>query len=360
MLQVLKQWYERHFSDPQVVLLALLLIFGFALIFFAGHVLAPIFASIVFAYLLDGAVVRLEKRGMSHLAASVLVFSMFVILLVAVLIWLLPLMFNQLGQFIAETPDMINRANNAILQLPKRYPEFVSDADVEGFMATARMRIGGLGDLVLSRSISSIDNLITLAVYLILVPVLIFFFIKDKWKILQWFASYLPVERELTMELWREMNLKIASYVRGKFTEIMIIWGLSFITFYFLGLNYAMLLALLVGLSVIIPYVGAASVTVPVLLIAYFQWGFTSEFYYVAIAYAVIQFLDANVIVPVLFSEAVNLHPIAIITAILVFGSIWGIWGVFFAIPLATLVDVVLDLWPKVSESPPDDVVTTE
>lgn len=350
MLQVLKKWYERHFSDPQVVLLALLLLFGFALIFFAGEVLAPIFASLVFAYLLDGAVIRLEKRGMPHLSASILVFLLFIVLLVAFLLWLVPLIINQLGQFAAETPEMINRANNAILQLPKRYPELVSDADVEGFVASIRNRIGGLGDVVLSRSISSLDNLVTLAVYLILVPVLIFFFIKDKWKILGWISSYLPVERQLTMEVWKEMNLKIASYVRGKFTEIMIIWGLSFIAFSFLGLNYAMLLALIVGLSVIIPYVGAAAVTVPVLLIAYFQWGISSEFYWVLIAYAIIQFLDANVIVPVLFSEAVNLHPIAIITAILVFGSIWGVWGVFFAIPLATLVDAVLNLWPKADE----------
>ena len=64
------------------------------------------------------------------------------------------------------------------------------------------------------------------------------------------------------------------------------------------------------------------------------------------ISYFIIQFLDGNVLVPILFSEAVNLHPLAIIVAILVFGGLWGFWGVFFAIPLATLVKALINVWP--------------
>ena len=109
-----------------------------------------------------------------------------------------------------------------------------------------------------------------------------------------------------------------------------------------------MLLAVMVGLSVIIPYVGAAVITLPVMFIAYVQWGISGEFAYVMIAYSVIQFLDGNILVTLLFSEVVNLHPVAIIAAVLFFGGIWGIWGVFFAIPLATLVNAVINAWPKV------------
>ncbi len=359
MLQVLSRWYKRYFSDPQVVLLTLLLIMGFALIVFAGEVLAPIVAAIVIAYLLDGAVIRLEKHGIRRAVAAVSVFLVFVCLFTGILIWLVPLIFNQLGDFFAETPSMLNRANNIIMGLPQRYPELVSDNDLVAFMTSIRARIGGLGDLVLSRSIASIDNLVTLAIYLILVPVLIFFFLKDKWKLIDWVGAHLPAERELTNEFWHEMNLKIASYVRGKFIEIVIISTISFIAFSLLGLNYAVLLALLVGLSVIIPYVGAATVTVPVIMIAYFQWGLVPEFYWVVVVYAVIQFVDANVVVPVLFSEVVNLHPTVIIAAILIFGSIWGIWGVFFAIPLATLIDVVINLWPQEPELAETEIAST-
>ena len=147
-------------------------------------------------------------------------------------------------------------------------------------------------------------------------------------------------------QIWSEMNQQIANYVRGKFIEIIIVGGVSSIVFSLLGLNYALLLGILVGLSVLIPYIGALVVTVPVAMIAFFQWGWSNEFIYVLVAYGVIQMLDGNVLVPILFSEAVNLHPVAIILAVLVFGGLWGFWGVFFAIPLATLCKAVLNAWP--------------
>ncbi|WP_455198956.1 AI-2E family transporter, partial [Kaarinaea lacus] len=121
----------------------------------------------------------------------------------------------------------------------------------------------------------------------------------------------------------------------------------TYIAFVMMGLNYAALLGALVGLSVIIPYIGAVVVTIPVALIAFFQWGWGSEFAYLMVAYGIIQALDGNVVVPLLFSEAVNLHPVAIIVAVLLFGGLWGFWGVFFAIPLATLVKAVLNAWPR-------------
>ena len=103
----------------------------------------------------------------------------------------------------------------------------------------------------------------------------------------------------------------------------------------------------MVGFSVLIPYIGAAVITLPIAFVAYFQWGWGWSFGQVMIAYAVIQALDGNVLVPLLFSEALNLHPVAIIVAILVFGGLWGFWGVFFAIPLATVVQAVLKAWPR-------------
>jgi len=113
------------------------------------------------------------------------------------------------------------------------------------------------------------------------------------------------------------------------------------------------LLATLVGLSVVIPYIGAAAVTVPIAAIAFFQWGWSADFWYILVAYGVIQALDGNVLVPLLFSEVVNLHPVAIIIAVLVFGGVWGFWGVFFAIPLATLVQAVLRAWPRAGQQLP-------
>jgi len=134
--------------------------------------------------------------------------------------------------------------------------------------------------------------------------------------------------------------------VRGKVLEIVIVAGVTSVTFSLLGVNYALLLGILTGLSVLIPYIGAAAATLPVFLIGFFQWGWSSELFYLMLAYGVIQALDGNVLVPLLFSEAVKMHPVAIVLAVLVFGGLWGFWGVFFAIPLATLCKAILNAWP--------------
>jgi len=217
-------------------------------------------------------------------------------------------------------------------------------------MQSLQSEIIQYGQDVLSVSAASLVSVVTAVIFLILLPVVVFFLLKDKAKILVWFGRFLPEERLLSLRVWKEVDIQIGRYIRGKFFEVLLLWTASFLTFSVIGLNYSMLLAVFMGLSVIIPYVGATLVTVPVLGVALFQWGFSSEFIYAAVAYSIIQAIDGVVLVPLLFSEAVNIHPIAIIVAILFFGGIWGMWGVFFAIPLATVVQAVLTAWPKVKD----------
>ncbi len=351
MTNILNRWYRKYFSDPEGVFLAILLVLGFAIIIFMGDILAPLLASVVLAYLLEGLVSLLETRNIKRMVSVLLVFIPFLAFLAFLLLGLLPLLIGQVKDLIQELPNMIAKGQQILLQLPERYPDFASASQVEEFMSSMRSTVGALGQNVLSISLASISGLFTLLVYLILVPVLIFFFLKDKQLILNWLSSYLPRERDLAIRVWDEMNLQIGNYVRGKFTEILIVGVVSYIVFMIMGLNFAMLLVALVGLSVIVPYIGAIAVTFPIAIIAFFQWGWGSEFGYLMVAYAVIQAVDGNILVPWLFSEAVNLHPVAIITAILVFGGIWGFWGVFFAIPLATLVKAVMNAWPRNEES---------
>jgi putative permease len=121
----------------------------------------------------------------------------------------------------------------------------------------------------------------------------------------------------------------------------------TYIGFAIFNLNYASLLAVLVGLSVILPYIGVVIVSIPVAIVGLLQYGLAPEFAYMFGVYLVIQLLDGNLLVPIIFSEAVNLHPVAIIASVLFFGGIWGFWGLFFAIPLATLVKAVINAWRR-------------
>ena len=348
MFNFINTWYKRYFTDPQASLLVILLAFGLIILVTMGKMLAPLLAALIIAYLLEGAVSKLQAKDISRFISVNVVYSLFLVFMAFILFGLMPLLSKQVSQFFQEVPEMIRNIQGLLLRLPEQYPDLVSEEYVWELNLNLRDSFSELGQNVLSFSLASMPAVVTILVYLILVPLMIFFFLKDKVVVINWMASFLPKERHLVNEVWVEMDAQIGNYVRGKFNEILIVGIASYIVFVILGLNYAFLLAMIVGLSVLIPYIGAAIVTLPVALVGYFQWGLNADynFTWLMISYFVIQFLDGNVLVPILFSEAVNLHPIAIIVAILVFGGLWGFWGVFFAIPLATLVKALINVWP--------------
>jgi putative permease len=346
-MQVIGYWFRRHFSDPQVVILTVLLITGAVVLLLLGHMLAPVFAGVVIAYLLEGLVNILGRRRVPRLIAVLVVFLCFVFFLLFLLFGLFPLLWQQVVELFQELPSKISWVQRELLRLPERYPDFVSEQQVIDIISVLRSELTLLGQRILSLSMASVRGLIWILVYIFLIPLLVFFFLKDKDRILKWVTGFLPENRTLTTEVWQEVDQQIGNYIRGKFWEILIVWAASYLTFTILGLKYAMLVSLFVGLSVLVPYIGATVMVLPVAWIAYFQWGWSSPLAYVLIAYIVIQILDGNLLVTLLFSEVVNLHPIAIVAAVLVFGGLWGFWGVFFAIPLATLVQAVLKAWSQ-------------
>lgn len=349
MLELLKSWYNRYFSDPQAVLLAFILIIGFTVVLIFGDMLTPVLAALVIAYLLEGIVQRLQEHGTPRLWAVVLVFTVFLIFLFFLFLGVAPVVTSQLQDLFRELPRHFYRLQQSLLLLPEHYA-FISEEQVTDLTQLLNREVASLGQKIVSLSLASLTNLVVLMVYVVLVPLMVFFFLKDKKPIVAWATSFLPSERALANQVWQEMDQQLGNYVRGKFWEILIIGITTYITFELLGLKYSILLSALVGVSVVVPYIGATVVTIPVALVAYMQWGLGPDFAWVVVAYAIIQALDGNVLVPLLFSEVVNLHPIAIIVSVLVFGGLWGFWGVFFAIPLATLVKASLSAWPRASE----------
>ena len=346
-MNLLTSWFRRTFADPQVVILGIVLVVGFAIVAGLGRILTPVFASIVIAYLLEAVVVRLQKIGMPRIASVLLVFVLFLASLFFLLFGLVPMLTRQLTQLVQQIPNYITQGQDILLQLPQRYPHLVSELQIEQLIGNVSNELALVGQQFLTWSLTSVGDVVGLLVLLVLIPVLVFFILKDKTLLIDWFKGYLPAERHLVSSVWADVEVQIANYVRGKAGEIVIVGATSYITFVSLGLQYSALLATMVGFSVLIPYIGAALITVPIALVAYFQWGWGWPFGQVIIAYAVLQALDGNVLVPLLFSEALDLHPVAIIVAILVFGGLWGFWGIFFAIPLATVVQAVLKAWPR-------------
>ncbi|MEZ9698740.1 AI-2E family transporter [Vibrio sp. 10N.261.46.E12] len=347
MLEMVNRWYKRRFSDPHAVSLVAIILFGFITIYFFGHLIAPLLVAIVLAYLLEWPVTQLQRFGVPRTPAVMLVIMMFFSVMLLAIFGLVPTIWEQVGNLINDIPSMYGSLQNFIATIPERYPELANLQIVESIMSNAKNKALGFGESVVKGSLASLVSLATLAVYLILVPLLIFFLLKDKEEMIRMASGVLPRNRRLATKVWEEMNQQISNYIRGKVLEILIVGGVSYVTFAILDLRYSVLLAVAVGFSVLIPYIGAAAVTVPVAIVGLFQWGLEPQFYWLLLSYGIIQALDGNVLVPVLFSEAVNLHPVAIIVAVLVFGGLWGFWGVFFAIPLATLVKAVWNALPS-------------
>lgn len=346
MIKVFRSWVDRYFPDEEAVLLAVLLVLSVVVIATMGVVLAPMITAIIIAFLMQGLVTRLKDLGLSHLLAVTLSFLVLIGSLVIGLLVLLPALWHQLVTLFSEAPRMIRDGRELLLLLPEQYPQLISRDQITQLTNAAGSELGYFGQKILSFSLGQLPVLAAFLIYLVLVPILVFFFLKDSSVMMAWCASMLPKERPVMTQIWHEMNQQIANYVRGKVIEIVIVAVVSSVTFALLGLNYALLLGILVGLSVLIPYIGAAVVTLPVALIGFFQWGWSGDFFYVMVAYAIIQALDGNVLVPLLFSEAVKMHPVVIVLAVLVFGGLWGFWGVFFAIPLATLCKAIINAWP--------------
>ncbi len=349
-LEIIGGWINRHFSHEEAIYLVVFLTFCFFLLTLLGRVLAPVLTGLVIAFLLQGLVNRLRRLGLPEAAAVHTTFLLFLGGLVALIFYLLPLIWRQSMMLVNTLPYMLEELLDVIRKLPERYPKLVGEQQADAWVQMLSGELRGLSRALLEAMVGKVPSVLGLVIYLVLVPLSVFFFLKDKARLLAMLTSLLPAQRPLLDRVGAEMNMQLANYVRGKFIEIVIVGAITYVAFVILGLNYAALLAVLVGFSVLIPFIGAAVVTLPIALVGYLQWGWSPEFATLMVTYLVIQALDGNVLVPLLFSEAVDLHPVVIIVAVLAFGGLWGFWGVFFAIPLATLVKAVFNAWPRAGE----------
>ncbi|WP_455483913.1 AI-2E family transporter [Haemophilus parahaemolyticus] len=350
MLEQIQTWYRQKFNDPQIAALAGILLIGFGIIYFFSNLIMPLLIAIVLAYLLE-VPIHLLERFMPRTLSVVIVLGSALSLVSFLLVVMLPSLWNQAVNFIRDLPNMLNLLSEWVQTLPEHYPELIDYSMLDSVVSSVRAKILGYGESLLSISVNSLINLVGLGIYAFLVPLMVFFLLKDKSLFLNSLANLLPRNRRLATRVWVEMQDQIANYIRGKCLEIAIVGVITYIILIFFGLRYPLLLSVIVGLSVLVPYIGAVLATIPIALIALMQFGLSPEFYYLILAFVISQLLDGNLVVPFLFSEAVNLHPLTIIIAVLIFGGLWGFWGVFFAIPLATLVKAVFNAFSSNEEN---------
>jgi len=353
MQNLLNKFLARYFSNEEAIYFGLLLLCSFLFIYLFGSILLPVLVSIVVAFLLNGLLSTLKSINLSHRISLFLTLFTFFSFYVS-LFFLLPSLGKQINSLIQSMPLIAIAFQENLELLSQAYPEIFSEDGVNTLFANLTSQFSSLLNNALGQLAGTISFLISTVFFVVLVPIMVFFFLKDKEVLLPMLTVLLPTKRGFMDTVFSEMNQQLFNYVTGKFIEMIIVGSVSYAVFLILGLPYAVLISILVGLSVIIPFFGAFLVTIPVLLVGLYEWGLSDTFYWLLALYLIIQILDGNVLVPVLFSSRNNLHPVIILIAVLFFGGIWGFWGLFFAIPLATFIKAIFNAWPQ-----PKDVNNT-
>ncbi|HKI75282.1 MAG TPA: AI-2E family transporter, partial [Pseudomonadales bacterium] len=287
MFDVVRGWVDRFLSEEEAVLLAAILIVSAVVILTMGKILAPLFTGIVLAYVMQGSIKTFERFTPKAVAVWC-TFLLFMGGFVSVVLFVIPKVWRQMRSLFDNLPTMVHEAQALLQTLPKSYPQLISEQLANSWGDMLNTEAADIGQWLVSASISQLPLILAVSVYIMLVPILVFFLLKDQAKITAWCASFLPEKRPLIDRIGAEMNIQMANYIRGKVLEIILVGVATYILFKLYGLNYAALLAFLVGLSVVVPYVGIVAVSVPVVIIGWLQFGFSGELFYLLIWYGVL------------------------------------------------------------------------
>lgn len=195
MLEVLKRWYQTRFSDPDAVTLFLLLVVLLHHHLAVWRSAGPLLVALVMAYLLEWPVARLQKAGLSRTLATSVILILFIAVAVASLLGLIPTLVSQGINLAKEAPAMLTHAQDYVRTLPDKYPELIDVSLVETVIDNIRQRILSGGEHLVSASLSSLVNVVAIMIYLILVPLMVFFMLKDKRVLMGSLRRFLPRNR---------------------------------------------------------------------------------------------------------------------------------------------------------------------
>ena len=177
-----------------------------------------------------------EKFGF-NLVKLLLGIFIFLLIGIAMIIWLGPLVYQQLQSLILEIPKWVNSSMIFVQDIPSKYPDLISSDQITTFFQSLSGQITAISQDFLKASIAGIQNTVTIAINLILLPILVFFFLFDRDSIISGFLSILPKERAMLQNVWVEMDDQLSNYARGKAIEIVIVGLAAAIVFMYFDLQ---------------------------------------------------------------------------------------------------------------------------
>jgi predicted PurR-regulated permease PerM len=318
-------------------LLLLLAVSG--LVWLLNDVLLPFVAGFALAYLQVPIADRLERWGMNRTVASLLIVTVVMVALIAILLLIVPLLVQQLSQFMTSLPDHLSRVRQIATEWLDWLQAGESTMTLAEVMKQASAWLTGFAYSLWAGG----KALVSFASILIIMPVVTFYLILDWHEMLKVLDSWVPPRhREPVREIARGIDAAISGFVRGQLIVCLLLGIYYVIGLSLVGLHFALLIGLVAGLITFVPYIGSLTGLLAATGVAIAQ--FWPEWQWVVVVVAIFlvgQFVEGNIIAPKLVGERVGLHPVWIIFAMFAFGYLFGFVGLLLAVPVAAAIAVL-------------------
>jgi len=326
-------------------LVAAAIFIGFLYLF--SSILLPFLAGMILAYFLDPVADRLERLGLSRLWATVVILIAFIVVLVLGLMIVIPILANQLADFVARLPDYLSRLQDLVTGFDPTWITQNTGVDANALReGLASLLTQGAGFLTtLFKSIwSSGRTLIDIAGLLVVTPVVAFYMLLDWDRMVATVDRWVPRDHVATVrQIAADINLATAGFVRGQGTLCIVLGLMYAMGLTLVGLNFGLLIGLFAGIISFIPYVGSLTGLALSVGVAFVQ--FWPDWQWVAAVVAVFlvgQFIEGNILQPRLVGKSVGLHPVWLMFALFAFGYLFGFVGLLVAVPASAAVAVLV------------------
>lgn len=328
-------------KNQQFMFLATVISAGFISLWVVGDLSTPILASIVLALLFRPMQVYFIKIGIPERLSVFITFLIVVILALVFFLIFIPLFINEATRYWNELPSLVVISEPLLDLLGQFNAPIESIEGAQSFLS----EIAGYASDAVSFTISRLQDTANLLLTIILVPIFLFFWLWDTDTLSSGFSKLVPKKRKFLIRVWNETNTNFQSYFKAKFVEVFVVAISGSLMFWALGLNSPVLLGVSFGLSQLIPFFGPVFMTFPVLIVSLAQFGLDPYVIVILLFYGLLQNIDGNIFLPFLMSGVVKLPAVVVLLSVFLFGAIFGIWGVFFAVPIASFIKSLMDNW---------------
>lgn len=322
------------------------LLIAIIMIYLVSATLAPFLISFIFAYLLQPLIETNCKRfKLPRSLATFGVFIMFFSGFIAIMVLLVPIIYKQIAVFVSKIPQYKSNFEVAASAWSEKLdaidPELafkVSDS-AQSLINSGFALFASFANHLWQYTLATINFFAILA----LVPIILYYFLRDWPKIVSNVESVLPMRgKSKVREILISINELLSAYIRGQLNICLMLSVYYVVGLHIIGLDLALLLGILSGFLIIIPFIGALISLLLVIISGYFSFGAGVELVYLSILFVIGHAVEGYILSPKIIGDRIGLHPVWIIFAVFAAGSLFGILGIIFAIPIAGIVKVLL------------------